>query len=280
MARAATLKLPPRLAGRLVASPDPGAPAASGAAGESLRSWRFAALAGRLAELSSREGAAGLTLAFSLVLDAQRAGEPVGWLTADESAFFPPDAARGGVDLDALVVVRLPAAGQLPRAAEHLARSGAFGLLVLDLGEAARVPVPMQMRLLGLAREHESAVLFLTRKGGGDASLGSLVSLRAEAGQAPAGPAAGGEDAPGSSSRAEPAGGVPAGPAPAGEDAPGNSPRAEPAGGVPAGPAPAGEDAPRFGSGVFTCTARVLKDKRGGPGWQHVEVCHGPDGLC
>ena len=255
MARAATLKLPPRLAGRLVASPLPGAPAAPGAAGGPLRSWRFAALAGRLAELSSREGAAGLTLAFSLVLDAQRAGEPVGWLTADESAFFPPDAARGGVDLDALVVVRLPAAGQLPRAAEHLARSGAFGLLVLDLGEAARVPVPMQMRLLGLARQHESAVLFLTRKGGGDASLGSLVSLRAAAGQAPARPGAAGEDAPGSSSRAEPAGGAPAG-------------------------SPAGEGVRRFGTGAFVCTARVLKDKRGGPGWRHVEVCRGPDGLC
>lgn len=231
MARATTLKLPPRLAGRL-ASPLRGAPAAPGAAGGPLRSWRLTTLAGRLAELSSREGAAGLTLAFSLVLDAQRAGEPVGWLTADESAFFPPDAARGGVDLDALVVVRLPAAGQLPRAAEHLVRSGAFGLLVLDLGEAARVPVPMQMRLLGLAREHESAVLFLTRKRGGDASLGSLVSLRAEARQEPAARQAVGEGARGA------------------------------------------------GSGAFTCTARVLKDKRGGPGWKHVEVCRGPDGLC
>ena len=226
MARAANLKLPPRLAGRLAASLLPGAPAAPRPAG-ALRSWRLAALAGRLAELSSREGAAGLTLAFSLVLDAQRAGEPVGWLTADESAFFPPDAARGGVDLDALVVVRLPAAEQLPRAAEHLARSGAFGLLVLDLGEAARVPVPMQMRLLGLARQHESAVLFLTRKRRDAASLGSLVSLRAEARQEPA-----------------------------------------------------GEGGRRTGVSAFKCTARVLKDKRGGPGWRHVEVCRGPDGLC
>lgn len=243
MARAATLKLPPRFAGRLAGAPlrgasvgglaagtaarrwagemPPGASAAGLPSAPPLRSWRVAALAGRLAELSSREGAAGLTLAFSLVLDAQQAGEPVGWLTADESAFYPPDAARGGVDLEALVVVRLPAVDQLPRAAEHLARSGAFGLLVLDLGESARVPVPMQMRLLGLARQHESAVLFLTR--GDGASLGSLVSLRAEA-------------------------------------------RHEPAA--------------RSGGGVFACTVRVLKDKRGGPGWRRVEVCRGPDGLC
>ena len=234
MARAANLKLPPRLAGRLAASPFRDAPAGRRPAGAPLRSWRLANLAGRLAELSSREGAAaGLTLAFSLVLDAQRAGEPVGWLTADESAFFPPDAARGGIDLDALVVVRLPAADRLPRAAEHLARSGAFGLLVLDLGEAARVPVPMQMRLLGLARQHESAVLFLTRKGRDAASLGSLVSLRAEAEREPV-----------------------------------------------ARPEPAGEVARRAGVSAFTCTVRVLKDKRGGPGWRHVEVCRGPDGLC
>ena len=238
MARAATLKLPPRFAGRLAAAP--------------LRSWRVAALAGRLAELSSREGAAGLTLAFSLVLDAQRAGEPVGWLTADESAFYPPDAARGGVDLEALVVVRLPVVDQLPRAAEHLARSGAFGLLVLDLGGSARVPVPMQMRLLGLARQHESAVLFLTR--GDGASLGSLVSLRAEARHEPAacsGPAGAGVGS-----------GV----------------------GDGAGTATVADDwcvAGRgAGVGVFTCTVRVLKDKRGGPGWRHVEVCRGPDGLC
>ena len=213
MGRAANLKLPPRLAGCLAASPRGGAPAGREPAG-ALRSWRLANLAGRLTELSSREGAAGLTLAFSLVLDAQRAGEPVGWLTAGESAFFPPDAARGGVDLDALVVVRLPAAGQLPRAAEHLARSGAFGLLVLDLGETARV-------------------LFLTRKGRDAASLGSLVSLRAEAQREPV-----------------------------------------------ARPEPAGEGGRRTGVSAFTCTARVLKDKRGGPGWRHVEVCCGPDGLC
>ena len=270
MARAATLKLPPRFAGPLAGAPlrgasvgglaagtaalrwagemPPGASAAGLPSAPPLRSWRVAALAGRLAELSSGAAAAGLTLAFSLVLDAQRAGESVGWLTADESAFYPPDAARGGVDLEALVVVRLPTADQLPRAAEHLARSGAFGLFVLDLGESARVPVPMQMRLLGLARQHESAVLFLTR--GDGASLGSLVSLRAEA-------------------RHEPA----ARSGPAGADAGGGA-------GDGARPVTADDDWCGTGGGVFTCTVRVLKDKRGGPGWRHVEVCRGPDGLC
>lgn len=30
----------------------------------------------------------------------------------------------------------------------------------------------------------------------------------------------------------------------------------------------------------FVCEALALKDKRHGPGWKHVEVCRGPDGLC
>lgn len=170
-----------------------------------------------------------------MVLDAQRAGEPVGWLTDDKSIFFPPDAAQGGIDLDALVVVRLTqptTSSQIPRAAEHLARSGAFGLLVLDLGETAHVPVPMQMRLLALAKTHESAVLFLTRKRSDTTSLGALISLRAEASRTPVN-----------------------------HSAPTDTPARE------------------ASVSAFTCRAQALKDKRCGPGWTHVEVCRGPDGL-
>lgn len=30
----------------------------------------------------------------------------------------------------------------------------------------------------------------------------------------------------------------------------------------------------------FQCRLAVVKDKQAGPGWQHEELCHGPDGLC
>jgi recombination protein RecA len=30
----------------------------------------------------------------------------------------------------------------------------------------------------------------------------------------------------------------------------------------------------------YQCRARIIKDKRQGPGWSHAEVYHGPDGLC
>ncbi|MFU8857631.1 MAG: recombinase A [Deferrisomatales bacterium] len=143
--------------------------------------WELPAVAGRLVELSAAGPSAALTLAFALVLDAQRRGEPAAWITGIESSFFPPDAAEGGVDLGALAVVRAAELRQALRAADHLARSGAFGMVTLDLGAGARVPLPAQTRLGGLAARHGTAIVLLTRKRSEEPSLGSLVSLRGEA---------------------------------------------------------------------------------------------------
>jgi recombination protein RecA len=142
--------------------------------------WHLPQLSGRLVELQSSGSTAALTLAFRIVLDAQLQGEPVAWITGRSSLFFPPDVAAGGVDLAALAVVRLPSPDDIVRAADLLARSGAFALLVLDLGHGARVPLPLQTRLLGLARKHDTAVLCLTQARSGTSPLGSLVSLRGE----------------------------------------------------------------------------------------------------
>ncbi|MDA1093579.1 MAG: recombinase A [Acidobacteria bacterium] len=235
MAAVAQPRVAQRHASGRLALPQPGTFAGAGlpSPDATRRTWTLATLVGRLTELSSPGSTAALSLAFSVVLDAQRAGEPVAWLSDESSTFFPPDVANSGIDLDALVVVRLAMVSQLPRAAEHLVRSGAFGLLVLDLGEAAQVPAPMQMRLQGLAQKHDAAILFLTRKQREAPSLGALISLRAEA-------------------------------------------RREPR----AGPDQQTPDARDAGVSTFTCTAQMLKDKRCGPGWTHVEVCRGPDGLC
>jgi len=159
--------------------------------------WDLPELCGRLVELGAPGAAGTLTLALRLVLDAQQRGEPAAWLTDRESCFYPPDAADGGVDLDALVVVRVAEAAAVALAADQLARSGAFGLLVLDVGRA-RVPDPLQSRLLGLAQKHETAIVFLTEKPDTAPSLGSLVSLRCQAGAARAElqPAGAGEGGP------------------------------------------------------------------------------------
>jgi recombination protein RecA len=142
--------------------------------------WSLTEVAGRLVEISSSTASAALTIAFTLVRQAQERGEPVGWVTAAESFFYPPDAAQGGTDLTSLVVVRLASAESIARAGEKLLRSGGFGIVVLDLG-AADIPMPLQTRLTGLAHRHHTALVCLTEKESATFSLGSLVSLRAHA---------------------------------------------------------------------------------------------------
>lgn len=138
-------------------------------------------LSGRLCELSGDRSAAQLTSAFGLVREAQRMGEPAAFVMTTESTFYPPDLVGAGVDLEALVVIRVAAVADVPRAAEHLVRSGGFGLVACDLGAVARVPMPLLSRLSGQVRKHATALLFLTEKDEDAPSLGSLISLRGEA---------------------------------------------------------------------------------------------------
>ena len=155
--------------------------------------WGLAAFRGRLIELSARGSTATLTTATELVLEAQRAAEPVAWIvpwTQDPraSTFYPPDVATSGIDLAALVVVRAPQVIDAARAAERLLRSGAFGLVVLDLASVElagrrtdQIPDHVLGRLVTLAQAHDAAIVCLTEKPPEGGSLGSLVSLRAEA---------------------------------------------------------------------------------------------------
>lgn len=143
----------------------------------SAKIWSRDDLSGRISELC---GEALLTAAFGLVLDAQKRGEPVAWVTQSCAGFYPPDAAEGGVDLDALVVVRLPRADDLPRAADKLIKSGAFGLVVIDLSHDRPTTDTAHIlsRLLGSARKLDTAVVLLADR---RSPMGSLVSLRCEA---------------------------------------------------------------------------------------------------
>lgn len=116
-----------------------------------------------------------------MVLDAQVAGEPCAWVTRSESTFFPPDLARVGVDLDTLAVVFVSSAAQAARATARLVRSGAFGVVVMDLGPSADIPIPLQGHLAGLAIKHDAAIVLITEKTASAPSVGSMVSLRIEA---------------------------------------------------------------------------------------------------
>jgi recombination protein RecA len=144
--------------------------------------WSFATMRGRLVELSARGAAATLTAAVEIVIEAQTQSEPVAWITLASGTFYPPDAAESGVDLEALVVVRVADAITAARAAERVLRSGAFGLVVLDLAAGrAEWSMTVQGRLVTLAQTHDAAVVCITDKTADTASIGSLVSLRADA---------------------------------------------------------------------------------------------------
>jgi len=148
---------------------------------QATAAWTLAALGGCLAELSGAGPAPALTLAFGLVREAQRRGEPAAWISRTESTFFPPDVAEGGIDLAALPVILLGDVRHRLRAADRLARSGAFGLLVVDLGARLDLPLAVQTRLAEQALAHGTLILCLTEKTERQPSLGSLVAIRGQA---------------------------------------------------------------------------------------------------
>jgi recombination protein RecA len=168
---APTMPIPARdLLNRLSLRPVPSVPAAPGAP-------TLAALTGQLSEFSGLGATAGLTMATRLVLDAQQQGEIAAWITPADRTFFPPDVAESGVDLASLVVVRIPDAVAAARSADRLTRSGAFGLLILDLHGSHTLPPHALARLAGLAQQHHTAIVFVTQKPADAASLGSLIAL-------------------------------------------------------------------------------------------------------
>lgn len=219
--------------------------------------WGLEALRGRLVELSARGASATLTAAVALVHEAQRAGEPVAWILRGSGTFYPPDVADNGVDLAALVVIRTTSALSAARSAEQLLRSGAFGLIVIDLESgndrglsdssasssssstsssssmtardrsAAHDPGGEQLsmahqgRLVTLAQANDAAIVCITQKSADVGSLGSLISLRVEALRHRLVPPQGG----------------------------------------------------------FEISMRALKDKRRGPGWIRTRRARGPAGL-
>lgn len=138
----------------------------------------------RLIELGGDARSARTTAAVSLVIHAQRAGEPIVWIQPENGPLYPPDLAACGVDLSALVVVQVPAragAHGLARAAELLLRSGAFGLVVIDLSAGAPRGDAWQGRLAAMARQHGSRVVLLNESSDRSASLGPMIAMKIHA---------------------------------------------------------------------------------------------------
>lgn len=139
---------------------------------------------GRLVEISGAHGVAKTSLAAQLVYSVQQQNERAAWVMSEDSTAFPPDLARNGIDLEALLMLRIAKRFEpygLPRAAELILRSGSLGLLILDCTD--RPPpsdLAWQRRLLGLARQYQTRLVALTQKERHENSISSLVCLRAE----------------------------------------------------------------------------------------------------
>ena len=136
---------------------------------------------GRLIEIVSAVAGAQMTTAVACLRQAQAQGETAAWVQPAGGSLYPPDLADSGIDLDALLIVNVPAnagAHGSAKAAELLLRSGGFGIVVLDLAELAMMrDTTWQGRLLGLAREHSSWLVLLSDGANHAGSLGPLVSL-------------------------------------------------------------------------------------------------------
>ena len=135
---------------------------------------------GRLIEFVDGHGLAPVTSAVACLRYAQQQGETTAWIEPSCGSLFPPDLADSGIDLQALVIVRIPDTSGpygLCKAADLLLRSDGFGMVVLDLLHS--IPSrdnAWQGRLLSLAREHESWLIILS-PARAEGSLGPLISL-------------------------------------------------------------------------------------------------------
>jgi hypothetical protein len=145
-------------------------------------------LPGRIVECSGSPegGSARTSTAVRLLRHVQAQGDTAAWIQRAGGPLFPPDLHEAGIDLEALVVVHIatvPARAGMCKAAELLLRSGAFGLVVLDLEDDATGTPAISAwlgRMLGLARQHDARVVLLTEKPAHADSLGTLVGMRIE----------------------------------------------------------------------------------------------------
>lgn len=136
-------------------------------------------LSGRLVEIESGDSGGGLTAASVLIRKVQERQEDAAWISATDTFFFPPDFAANGIDLSRLPIVRANSAPAAAHAADHLLRSDAFRLLVLDLAQKTDISLAQQGRIVQLAGKKNGIVLFLTDRHTEDegTTFGSLISL-------------------------------------------------------------------------------------------------------
>ena len=134
---------------------------------------------GRLVELTGRRSTGRTGLACAIAARATRHGEVVGWVDPTD-ALDPETVMTTGIAPTRVLWVRPRTEHVAPKAAEYLLGAGGFGLVVLDLAEAAphlRIPWP---RLTRAAERTRTTFLVLApeRRAGSYAALGLELSER------------------------------------------------------------------------------------------------------
>lgn len=150
--------------------------------------FSFESVSGRLVEIVVDRSTPVLSVLSLLIRQAQQRGFSVAWVSTGPSIFYPPDFYQNGVSIASLPVVRVGTRKSALRVAEHLLRSEAFGMVVVDLelGVSKHLVLGRLNKLAGL---HQSAVIFLNHLGPHSfTTLGSLISLRISVGLEHPGP--------------------------------------------------------------------------------------------
>lgn len=134
---------------------------------------------GRLVELAGRRSTGRTGLACTIAARATRHGEIVGWVDPAD-ALDPETVLTSGIAPTRVLWIRPRTEHDAPKAAELLLGAGGFGLVVLDLAEAAphlHIPWP---RLARAAEQSRSTFLVLApeRRAGPYATLGLELSVR------------------------------------------------------------------------------------------------------
>ncbi len=151
----------------------------SGSFSQTAPSLKISNLVGRVTELSAPRNAPVLSFVSLLIREVQEAAEPVVWVEVDQSVFFPPDFSKNGVDLSLLPVVWAHRVRDAVRAVEHLLRSGAFSLVIVDLPPNTIIEQGRLGKLARMADLNNMALLFINQQEERRPfTLGSIVSLR------------------------------------------------------------------------------------------------------
>jgi RecA/RadA recombinase len=119
---------------------------------------------GRIVEIAGDWSSGKTTLLFGAMAQLTARRQLCAYVDG-RGELYPPAAAALGVDLERLLVVRPPARGAA-RAGEIVARSAAFPLVVLDLGEGDRIDEPAAARLRAAVSGTPTVVAALTTRAG------------------------------------------------------------------------------------------------------------------